>query len=408
MSDQQDKNTEQLAEETAASGESLAVTAAAEDAAAKSVPTTPKTTAAAKETSGGGGSSATGWIALLLVLALAGGLAWLVREQQGKDAGIAARLQAIEAAADSEVTGSDLDELNKRWQGQLSAALDSIEDSVEASIEAGTGELDQQSGQLNQALGTLQKQLSEQQAQLDRYSANDRDDWLLAEAQYLLRMANQRLIMANDVVAAQALLGSADAILLELDDVRLHDVRAAVASDLAAVRAVSRVDVEGVYLRLAALIDQAGKLVIFQLPQQAAGPEQQHADTWQARIRQGYEAALSKLSNYIIIRRRDVPMQALMDPQWEGLVRQNLRMLLEQAQVSLLSGNETLYRESLERARHWVGEFFESDEAAARAMAQEITQLADVDVATRLPDISGSVQALDAVMKQRLQSPGAE
>ena len=408
MSDQQDKNTEQLAEETAASGESLAVTAAAEDAAAKSVPTTPKTTAAAKETSGGGGSSATGWIALLLVLALAGGLAWLVREQQGKDAGIAARLQAIEAAADSEVTGSDLDELNKRWQGQLSAALDSIEDSVEASIEAGTGELDQQSGQLNQALGTLQKQLSEQQAQLDRYSANDRDDWLLAEAQYLLRMANQRLIMANDVVAAQALLGSADAILLELDDVRLHDVRAAVASDLAAVRAVSRVDVEGVYLRLAALIDQAGKLVIFQLPQQAAGPEQQPADTWQARIRQGYEAALTKLSNYIIIRRRDVPMQALMDPQWEGLVRQNLRMLLEQAQVSLLSGNETLYRESLERARHWVGEFFESDEAAARAMAQEITQLADVDVATRLPDISGSVQALDAVMKQRLQSPGAE
>ena len=45
-----------------------------------------------------------------------------------------------------------------------------------------------------------------------------------------------------------------------------------------------------------------------------------------------------KLSDYIVIRRRDVPMQALMDPQWEGLVRQNLRMLLEQAQVALLSG----------------------------------------------------------------------
>ena len=85
------------------------------------------------------------------------------------------------------------------------------------------------------------------------------------------------------------------------------------------------------------------------------------------------------MSDYIIIRRRDVPMQALMDPQWEGLVRQNLRMLLEQAQVALLSGNQTLYRESLQRAQHWVGEFFESDEAAARAMAREITQLADVD-----------------------------
>lgn len=399
MSDQQDKNTEQLAQETAASGESLAVKPAADEASAAAAPTTSDTAAPVKNTSGGG-SSVPGWIALLLVLAMAGGVAWLVREQQRTDTGIAARLQAIETAAGGEVSNSDLNELNKRWQGQLSTALDSIN--------ASTGELDQQSGQLNQTLGTLQKQLSEQQAELDRYSVNDRDDWLLAEAQYLLRMANQRLIMANDVGAAQALLGSADTILLELDDVRLHEVRAAVASDLAAVRAVPRVDVEGTYLRLAALIEQAGKLVIFQLPEQEAAPPQQPADTWQARVRQGYEAALTKLSNYIIIRRRDVPMQALMDPQWEGLVRQNLRMLLEQAQVSLLSGNETLYRESLERAQHWVGEFFESDEAAARAMSLEITQLTDVDVATQLPDISNSVQALDAVMKQRLQSGGAE
>jgi len=336
----------------------------------------------------------------MLARALPGGVVSLLREQQSKDAGIAARLQAIETAAGAEVTGSDLDELNTRWQGQLGTAL--------STINASTEELERQSGQLSQSLGTLQEQLSGQQAELSSYSANDRDDWLLAEAQYLLRMANQRLIMANDVAAAQALLGSADTILLELDDVRLHEVRAAVASDLAAVRAVPRVDVEGVYLRLAALIEQAGKLVIFQLPQQAVGPEQQPADTWQARMRQGYEAALTKLSNYIIIRRRDVPMQALMDPQWEGLVRQNLRMLLEQAQVSLLSGNETLYRESLERAQHWVGEFFQSDEAAARAMAREITQLTDVDVATTLPDISNSVQALDTVMKQRLQSGGVE
>ena len=75
---------------------------------------------------------------------------------------------------------------------------------------------------MRQAIASAGTVLSEQQAELDRYSVNDRDDWLLAEAQYLLRMANQRLIMANDVGAAQALLGSADTILLELDDVRLQ------------------------------------------------------------------------------------------------------------------------------------------------------------------------------------------
>ncbi len=399
MSDEQDKNTEQQVEGTAVSGDPPAVKPVEEDVPATAAAATSGATAATAQPARGG-SSAPGWIALLLALAVAGGLAWSVREQQRNDAGVASRLQAIETAAGREVTDNDLDQLNKRWEGQLSTALETVRTS--------TGELDKQSSQLAQTLKALQEQLAEQQTELNRYSANDRDAWLLAEAQYLLRLANQRLIMAGDVVAAQALLSSADTILLGLDDVRLHEVRAAVASDLAAVRAVPRVDVEGVYLRLAALVEQAGKLVIFQLPKQEAEPQQLPADNWQGRLRQGYQAALEKLSNYIIIRRRDVPMQALMDPQWEGLVRQNLRMLLEQAQVSLLSGNETLYRESLERAQHWVGEFFESDEAAARAMSREITALTDVDVATQLPDISRSVQALDAVMKQRLQQGGAE
>jgi uroporphyrin-3 C-methyltransferase len=54
---------------------------------------------------------------------------------------------------------------------------------------------------------------------------------------------------------------------------------------------------------------------------------------------QGYEAALQKLSEYIVVSRRDVPIETLMDPQYEGLVRQNMRMLMEQAQVAMLSGN---------------------------------------------------------------------
>ena len=101
-------------------------------------------------------------------------------------------------------------------------------------------------------------------------------------------------------------------------------------------------------------------------------------------------------------------MQALMDPQWEGLVRQNLRMLLEQAQVALLSSNQALYEASLERASHWVAEFFESDEAAARAMDREIRQLADLQVAVTLPDISGSLEALDRATERRLQQGGGE
>jgi uroporphyrin-3 C-methyltransferase len=275
-------------------------------------------------------------------------------------------------------------------------------------LRAGLKDAEAEDARQAQILDELQSQLIDQQQKLASYSANDHESWQRAETQYLLRLANQRLIMASDVVSAQALLSSADNILRELNDASMYDVRAALAAEQAALRAVPRIDVEGIYLRLSALVEQADQLVIFQLPEQEAQPEPEASDDWQIRLERGYEEAARKLSDYIVIRRRDVPMHALMDPQWEGLVRQNLRMLLEQAQVALLSGNQTLYQESLQRSQHWVAQFFDTDEAAARAMAREIVQLEGQTVAVLMPDLTRSMRALDEAVKKRSQQGGAE
>jgi uroporphyrin-III C-methyltransferase len=401
VSDQQDKNIEQVAQETAAADEALKETgdAVADETIpasdpAPAAPAAPAAVAPAPRK----GSSAVAWLALILVIALAAGAGWVLREQQGAEALVSHRLQQLETTAAGKQ--ANLDALSDRWQGQLQNGL--------GRVETGIGELESEAAVLAQSIRALEAQLAEQRAELARYNANDRKDWLLAEAHYLLRLANQRLIMAADVNAAQALLSSADNILRELDEVGMHSARAAVAADLAAVKAVPRVDVEGIYLRLAALSEQGDKLVIFTLPERERQPAEAAADDWKSRLQQGYQQALQKLSSYVIIRRRDVPMQALMDPQWEGLVRQNLRMLLEQAQVALLSGNQTLYHESLQRSQHWVGEFFETDEAAARAMSREITQLQDQTIAVDMPDISRSLRALDEAIEQRVQQGGVE
>ena len=340
-------------------------------------------------------SSAVGWLALLLVLALAAAAAWFYREMQLTQTNLVERIGRLEADAGREEAG-------------LRSVETGLREEIKSGLAALQGTVEGQSARYTEALVTVEAQLAEQRQELARLNANDRESWLLAEAEYLLRLANQRLVMAGDTVAARALLQSADDVVREIDDAGLHDVRAALAADTAAVRAVPGIDVEGIYLRLAALVEQADTLVIFTLPQQEDAPRTDSAEDWQGRLRDGYENALLKLSDYIIIRRRDVPVQALMDPQWEGLVRQNLRMLLEQAQVALLSGNQTLYAESLQRANHWVAEFFESDESAARAMASEIDQLADLRIAVEMPDISRSLSALDDAIERRLEQGGAE
>ena len=340
-------------------------------------------------------SSGIAWLALLLVIALGLGASWLLREGQHREKELAQRVAGLEAT--SAEKQSNLQAVNDRWQQELRSGLGALKKSQA-----------DDNAQLTQRLDSKEKALAELQQELARFSASDRNSWLLAEAGHLLRLANQRLVMAGDPVASLALLNSADAVLREIDDPSLHDVRAALAADIASLRAVPKVDVEGIYLRLAALIEQAEKLVIFQLPERAARPQPEAADDWQGRLRQGYEAALAKLSDYLIIRRRDVPMQALMEPQWEGLVRQNLRMLLEQAQVALLSGNQTLYTATLERAQLWVAQFADSDEVAAQAISGELTKLASLTIGVPQPNISRSLQSMDVAIEQRLHGQGGQ
>jgi uroporphyrin-3 C-methyltransferase len=339
------------------------------------------------------------WLALFLLfallIALALGTAWIVREGQSREAVLAQRLASVENAVRQKQ--DSLGELKVRLEQELSAGIGGLET-----------KLGEQTTHLAQSLQSMELELAGQQKELARFSASDRESWLLAETGHLLRLANQRLVMAGDPIAAQALLDSADSVLRELDDPGLHAVRAAVAVDIAELRAVPKVDVEGIYLRLAALIEQADGLVIFQFPQQPAPASEEAAQDWRDRLQQGYKAALSQLSDYIIIRRRDMPMQALMDPQLEGLVRLNLRMLLEQAQIALLSGNQALYGASLERALQWVSQFQDADTATAEAIAAQIRHLATLTIQIPQPNISRSQQALDEAIAQREQARGEQ
>tara|TARA_S200002703_G_scaffold140752_1_gene132148 strand:+ start:615 stop:1823 length:1209 start_codon:yes stop_codon:yes gene_type:complete len=354
---------------------------------------------------------AVSWFALLLVLGLGAAAAWLVLQAQSREAAVLQRLVELEEVDHSAqvVAADDTDDAEIR--AELRALERSVQDTLEQRLNTVQPQLQRQAASVQEQasrLQALETRLAEQRAELAQLRGGDRDSWLLAEVEYLLRLANQRLIMAGDAVSARRLLQSADGILRQLDSTALHPVRRAVAEDLAALRALPELDVEGLYLRLGALVDQVAGLVIFELPERADGPEAAAADTWQQRLQQGYQQALATLSKYIVVRRREVPIEALVDPQWEGLLRQNLVMLLQQAQVALLSGNQPLYEASLQRAQRWLTEFFLADEAAASAAANELEALSDEVIAVPLPDISASLAALKTYTEPRLQRDGAQ
>jgi uroporphyrin-3 C-methyltransferase len=302
---------------------------------------------------------------------------------------------------------------SEQREAQLESQLAQLKSMVEASSRKLEQEnelvqrgLQQEMARLSQGqsseLEALKEVVQQQRRRLLELGTTDRSDWMLAEVEYLLRLANQRLVMAADVKSALALLGSADGIVRDLDDASLLGLRSAIASDLAALRAVPAVDVEGTWLRLQALVGEVDKLLLFEIPelqpQAQAVPED---STWMDRLQHGLYAALARFRSYIVINRREEPYQALLDPQWEGLVRQNLRMLLEQSRSALLNGNQRLYQQSLGDTRRWLGEFFSFNEASVAALDAELESLGTLDINPQLPDLTASLAAVSLVIDEK-------
>lgn len=249
--------------------------------------------------------------------------------------------------------------------------------------------------QLTTQLDAINGQLSSQQQRLHALSTTDRSDWLLAEAEYLMRLASQRLLMGEDAAGAEVLLGAADEILLEFDDSALFAVRKVLAEDRAALRAAGRTDTEGLYLRVAAAATQGDQLRLFELPEFT--PQVQD-DSQPATADSGWRGGLleawEKLKSYVRFTRRDKVYQPLLAPEYEAAVRQNLRLAFEQAQLAVLAANQPLFDNSLEKARYWITTFYTVDERASAVLLQTIEELRAQRVQIELPDISGSLQAL--------------
>ena len=177
-------------------------------------------------------------------------------------------------------------------------------------------------------------------------------------------------------------------------------MREALANDMAGLRAAVTIDLEGHYLALAALAQQAEQLQLIKvLKLSLPEPEIPVAETWQQRLAVGFQAALDKLSSYIQISRRDDVYKPLLAPEYEAAVRQNVRLMFEQAQMASLAGKQKLYEDSLSKAHHWLVTYYTLDKASADAVIVQLQSLKQQQVDITLPDISGSLRALKAYVE---------
>lgn len=349
---------------------------APQDAAAPPVTPTP---AAGKPAARGNGLAL---LALLVAAASVGAGGWGLWQLQALDARQQQQLGQLQEARNE---AQSLAQTGKKLEARLDQ-LPSVE------------ELETRRRLLTQLQGD--QQLLNQR--LETVLGASRQDWRLAEAEHLLRLASLRLSALQDINSATALVQAADEILHEQDDPAAFAAREQLAKSLQALRSTVNPDRIGLFLQLGALREQVAQLNALAPSFSGEGGVLSELAAEGVMEPQWWQRGLQTLSEYFRI---DFNAERNIRPMLAGQsltqVRLALSLALEQAQWGALHGQSDVYRQALRQAREVLDGHFDVDNPNSRALRARIDELADRPIALTPPDLSPTLNAVQAYIQAK-------
>jgi uncharacterized protein HemX len=234
-----------------------------------------------------------------------------------------------------------------------------------------------------------------------------RTEWLLAESEQLLVIANNRLQLARDVRSALAALRAADAQLNQISNPSLLPARREIAREIAALEAIDKIDVGGISLKLGSLAESADRLPVAPDVSRRSQAADKVASLdaadggWRMQARNLWQDMLS-----LVRIRTDLNTQRpLLPPEQEYFLRENLKLMLFSAQAALLHGNAAVFQQNIRNAEQLLKDYYDTGTQVVLGMQTELEKMRTSKLVAELPDISRSLSALRAAAGARSNAP---
>jgi len=347
-----------------------------------------------------------GYGALLLVLMLVGAGVFLLHElrsqQEDLDSDVGkggAQIQSLlEQITDMR---KDLASTNQQL-----ANVQSQVNTEESKFERQIGDED---SSFNEKLEALRTELGGSLQHIQRQLNQTRGDVMVADAEYLLSVANQKLHLVGDVKAVIAMMEAADQRLHDSGDPAAFKVREALAEEINLLKSFSAPDVVGASAKLLALESKVKDLPLF-LPHSERYKEDHKAqppegESAQGKAEEGWSASVMKdIKDMVTVRHTERPVQAVLTPEEVVALRQVLLLKLEMSRAALLRGNDELYKTNIDSAMAWLTENFDTEAAQTKSLVEELSALQGLQLKVPLPDVSQSLTLLRNIEKLRLES----
>jgi uroporphyrin-3 C-methyltransferase len=228
--------------------------------------------------------------------------------------------------------------------------------------------------------------------------------WMRAEALYLLELGKRRLELERDLPTAIAAMESADARLAALNDPALREVRAALGTEIAALRAVQRPDLPEVMERIDRLEDAVPTLPVIGMPvsevrRAPTRPEQEGA------LARAWRRIGEATRDLVSLRRIEPATARLVTQEEDSLRRQHLQLLLFSARIAAMQHDGAVYGQSLRAAGAWIEQYFDTSQTEVAAAVAEAAALAAISIDPVLPATGQAGRLLQSVIRGNATTP---
>jgi uroporphyrin-3 C-methyltransferase len=236
---------------------------------------------------------------------------------------------------------------------------------------------------------------------------NQSQDWLLLKARYYLELAqiNAHWINSSGDQSTEALLQQADAILGQMNTAELFTIRQVIAKEILALKTAHQLDIPGLLSQLDALQSNIASLHLqtnlsFNTNAERA-PEQSSSSStlsnWQAHLQNSFDF----LGKLVVVRRNDEEIKPLLSPIYESLLKENIRLNIQEAQWAILNHNSLAYQLALKQAIAILKKGFNEHLADTTPLVQQLTELQKINVLEEKIEVGEALPFINQLIEQK-------
>lgn len=230
-------------------------------------------------------------------------------------------------------------------------------------------------------------------------------DWALAETDYLLRLAHQRIEVARDIGGAIAALKGADARLEQLADLSLFKIRKQLVKDIAGLNAIHQADVNGISLNIDQVI-----MYLSDLPFKSVEDEiktqmpQQEAESVEAEGQTFVDSVLETVKQIgdIKVHQRSIEMASGAEQQAQ--IEQLLRTYLLSARLAALRFNQVQFLHEIQQASEILHLHYDEKDNRVSQLKATLSDYSALQLSPDLPELTKAWSLLQKEMQIKLKS----